>query len=90
MIKRIFVKDCHGSNSLIDNFENTSLVILDHHILPRDTVTERDLTRLSKSFNKKGSDLLTDNFYYFFGNRHMKNIQKYTHVLERTNLNSIL
>ena len=90
MIKRIFVKNCCSSDSFIDNFKNLDLVILSHYVLPRDTVTERDLTRLSKSTDKKGSDLPADNFHCFFSNRHMKNIQRCTYVLKKADLNLIL
>ena len=89
MTKRIFVKNHHGSDSFIDNFKNPDLVILDHHILPKDTVTERDLIKLSTSTDKKGNDLLIDNFHCSFSNRHKKNTQKCIHVFERANLDSI-
>ena len=89
MIKRIFIKDCCGSNSLIDNFKNTGLIIFDHCVLLRDTVTKRDLTRLSKSINKKRSDLSVDNFHCSFSNKHMKNTQKCTHILEKADSDSI-
>ena len=89
MTKKIFIRDCCGSNSLIDNFKSMGLVILSHHILPKDTVTKRDLTKLSKSTDKKGSDLPADNFHCSFSNKHMKNTQKCTHVLKRADLNLI-
>ena len=90
MIKKIFVKDCCGSNGLIDDFKSAGLIILSHCVLLRDTVTERDLTRLSKSTDKKRSDLLTDNFCCSSGNKHMKNIQRCIYVLKRADLNLIL
>ena len=90
MIKRTFIKDCHSSNDLIDDFKSVGLVILSHHILPRDTVTERDLIRLSKSINKKRSDLSADNFHCSSDNRHIKNTQKCTYVFKRADLDLIL
>ena len=90
VIKRIFVKDCCGSNGFIDNFKNAGLVILSYHIFLKNTVTEKNLIRLSKNTDKKGSDLSTDNFYCFSDNRYMKNTQKCIYVLERANLNLIL
>ena len=89
MIKKIFIRNHHNSNSLVDNFKNMSLILLSHHILLKDTVTERDLTRLSKSIDKKKSDLLTDNFHCSFSNRHIKNTEKCTHMFERVNSDSI-
>ena len=89
MIKKTFIKDCCDSNSLINDFKNTVLIILDYYILSKDTVTERDLTKFSKSTDKKGSDLLTDNFHCSFSNKHIKNTQKCTYMLERANLNLI-
>ena len=89
MIKRIFVKDCCGSNSLIDDFKNIDLIILSHCVLPRDTITERDLIKLSKSTDKKGSDLPADNFHCSSSNRHMKNTQNCTHMFERADSDSI-
>ena len=74
MIKRIFIRNCCGSNDFVDDFKSVSFVILDHCVLSKNTVTERDLIKLSKSIDKKGSNLLTDNFHCFSGNRHMKNI----------------
>ena len=89
MIKRTFVRDCCDSNSLINDFKSADLVILNHHILLKNTVTERDLTRLSKSTDKKGSDLLIDNFYCSFSNKHIKNTQKCIYILKRANSDSI-
>ena len=89
MIKRIFVKNCCSSNSLINDFENTDLIILSHYVLLKNTVTERDLTRLSKSTDKKGSDLSADNFHCSSDNKHMKNTQKCIHIFKRADLNLI-
>ena len=89
MIKKIFVRDCCSSNNLINNFKNTDLIILSHYILSKNTVTERDLTRLNKSTDEKGSDLLTDNFHCSSDNKHIKNTQKCIYMLERVNLNLI-
>ena len=89
MIKKIFIKDCYSSNSLINNFESTDFIILDHCVLPKDTVTEKNLTRLSKSTDKKESDLLTDNFHCSSGNKHIKNTQKCTYMFGRVNLDLI-
>ena len=74
MIKKTFVKNCHSSNSFIDDFKNTGFVLLDHHVLLKDTVIERDLIRLSKSTDKNQSDLSADNFHCSFSNKHIKNI----------------
>ena len=73
MIKRVFVKNCCSSNDLINNFKSTNLILFSHCIFLRDTVTERDLTKLSKSTDKKRSDLSIDNFHYSFSNRYIKN-----------------
>ena len=89
MIKKIFVRNYCGSDDFIDNFKSLSLVILSHCILPRDTVTERDLTKLNKSTDKKRNDLLTDNFCCFFNNKYIKNTSKCIYVLKRVNLNLI-
>ena len=89
MTKKTFIKNHCGSDSFIDNFKSSDFVILDHCVLPRDTVIKKNLTRLSKSINKKGSDLLTDNFHCFSSNRHTKNTQKYTYMFEKVNLESI-
>ena len=83
MIKKTFVKNCHNSNSLINNFKSTDFVLLDHHILLKNTVTEKDLIRLNKSTDKKRNNLSADNFHCSFSNKHMKNTQKCTYVLER-------
>ena len=89
VIKRIFVKNCCSSNSLVDNFKSADFILLSYCVLSRDTVIKRDLIRLSKNINKKGSDLSANNFHYSFSNRHMKNTQKCTHMLEKTDLDSI-
>ena len=89
VIKRTFIRNCHSSNGFVNNFKSSGLVILNHHILSKDTVTERDLTRLSKSTDKKGSDLSANNFCCSSGNKHIKNTQKCTHMLERADLNLI-
>ena len=83
MAKRIFVKNCYSSNSLVDNFKSMGLILLSHCILSKNTVTERDLTKLSKSTNKKESDLSTDNFHCSSDNKHMKNTQRCIYVLKR-------
>ena len=85
MIKKTFVRNCHSSNSLVNDFKNTNLILLSHHILLRDTVTKRDLTRLSKSTDKKRSDLPADNFHCFSSNKHIKNTQKCIYILKRIN-----
>ena len=90
MTKRTFVRNCHGSDSFIDNFKSPGLIILSHCVLSRDTVTKRDLIKLSKSIDKKRNDLSADNFCCSFSNRHMKNTQKCTHMLERVNPDPIL
>ena len=74
MIKKIFIRDYHSSNSLIDNFKNTDLILLNYHVLLKNTVIKRNLIRLSKSTDKKRSDLSVDNFYCFFSNKYIKNI----------------
>ena len=89
MIKRTFIRDCYSSNSFIDNFENIGFIILNYHIFSKNTVIERNLTRLSKNTDKKGSDLLTDNFHCSFDNRYIKNTQRYTYMLEKVNLDLI-
>ena len=75
MIKKIFVRNCCGSNNFVDDFENVGLVLLSHHILSKNTVIKRNLTRLSKSTDKKRSDLSADNFHCSFSNKHIKNTQ---------------
>ena len=90
MIKKIFIKNCHSSNNLINDFKSANLVLLSYCVLSRNTVTERDLIRLNKSTDKKKSDLLTGNFHCSSDNKHMKNTQKCIYVLKRANLNSIL
>ena len=89
MIKRIFIKNCYASNNLIDDFKNTGLILLSYCILLRNTVTERNLIRLSKSINKKESNLLTDNSYCFFSNRYRKNTKRCIYMLKRTNIDLI-
>ena len=89
MIKKTFVRNCCGSDDFIDNFKSLSFIIFDHYVLSKNTVTERDLIKFNKSIDKKGSNLLTDNFYCSFDNRHMKNTQKCTHMLERADSDSI-
>ena len=89
MIKRTFIRNCCGSNSFVDDVKNSGLVILSHHVFSRDTVTEKNLTRLNKNTDIKRSDLLTDNFCCFSDNRYMKNTQKCIYVFKRADLNLI-